>query len=222
MSVHAICPDCDKNYRVPNERKVWHCKVCDGVLVLDPVGYEEALDAPPDEEEENQEPEQNPFDGHNHDQEKLHEELEIAKEMRDELGAIKVMRGLLIFNLILGLGLTALAYQLRGDDAAAPWRDVILAGSLSALILVLSIIVQRVPLPCSILMLALTVAGGAVYAIEGQDQIAIIAALFAIAYGWVTLGSWRLWKLTREYPDIYKYVLTHHGGRRRPVYHAPV
>lgn len=36
MTIAAICPDCGKRFRVPHARKEWHCKACDGVLVLEP------------------------------------------------------------------------------------------------------------------------------------------------------------------------------------------
>ena len=30
----ATCPDCQKRFRVPHDRKDWNCKTCDAVLEI--------------------------------------------------------------------------------------------------------------------------------------------------------------------------------------------
>ena len=35
MSLRATCHECSKTYKVPHDRKGWHCKECDGVLSLE-------------------------------------------------------------------------------------------------------------------------------------------------------------------------------------------
>lgn len=43
MSLLARCPSCVKTYRVPHDRKEWHCKTCQGVLELELEATEPAL-----------------------------------------------------------------------------------------------------------------------------------------------------------------------------------
>jgi len=43
MSLLARCPSCVKTYRVPHDRKEWHCKSCQGVLELELEATEPAL-----------------------------------------------------------------------------------------------------------------------------------------------------------------------------------